>query len=425
MNLSPQDQPRETAQSAETKPTGLDTPGCHQGHELHDPRKVDRSTLQTVINVLQEAIIVADRDGVIVEVNAGAEKLLNVQREQVIGQAITELPGSEICDRFKSIIAAFVSDPNQAQHTISCRFGDRWLNVYLSALKGEDKRFKGIVASFVDVTEQKKLEEKQRSMELDLLQHNKLSAIGMLASGIAHNLNGPLSVIVGYLDLLYSRFPNLQEIPLILSQTERMKEIIRNMMIKSRHEQDNQSRSVDLNALLQNELRFMEANLEFKHRVDKHYEFASGLPLIEGIYSDFSQTFLNIINNALDAMVDSPVKNLFIRTSYDDENIYVEFRDTGCGLNPQDMDKLFSPFYSTKPPVGEAEPGRPCGTGLGLSSAHQLMSKYGGSIKAEGKAGEGARFVVIIPIEKNRPGRPKLRRMMPMEEADSLVRIPV
>lgn len=245
------------------------------------------------------------------------------------------------------------------------------------------------------------MEERLEALEQELLQVQKLAAIGIMASGIAHNLNGPLSVIVGYLDLMYSLHPELQELPLVLAQTERMKEIISNMMIKSRHEQDNHKRTVDINLLLQNELKFLEANLEFKNNIKKQYEFSRGLPLIYGVYSDFSQVFLNLINNALDAMVDSPVKSLQVCTRYDRDNIYVEIADTGCGLEMKEVEQIFKPFYSTKPPVGQNTPGRPCGTGLGLSSSQQLVTKYNGDMVVEGKPGEGAKFTVIIPIACN------------------------
>lgn len=255
-----------------------------------------------------------------------------------------------------------------------------------------------------DDSEKRQLEQRLKFLEAELQREQKLSAIGMQASGIAHNLNGPLAVIVGYLDLLGSKHPDMKEIPLILSQAERMREIISNMMIKSRHEQDMRRREVDLNNLLQEELKFLESNLFFKNQVVKQYEFARDLPPVWGLYSDFSQVFLNLIHNALDAMVDAPVKVLKLATRRDEDRICVEICDSGCGLDPADVPRLFSPFYSTKPPVGQADEGRPTGTGLGLPSAAQLIARYGGRILVDGKLGEGAKFTVEIPLEGNPTG---------------------
>ncbi|MFH1861640.1 MAG: ATP-binding protein, partial [bacterium] len=320
---------------------------------------------------------------------------------EVIGLSIFELHPPKIAEKIKLLFLAFQTNPDYDLEIMHRELGERWLQMRFSAMRDKDGKFMGIIVNLIDETEIKKLAEKHHQLELKLLHEHKLSAIGILASGIAHNLNGPLTVIVGYLDLIYNRHPELKEIPLILSQAERMKEIIRGMMIKSRHEQDVQVKPINLNVLLQNELRFLEANLDFKHKVNKYYEFSEDLPVIQGVYCDFSQSLLNIVNNALDAMTDSPTKNLCVRTFRDNDNIYVEVEDTGCGLDEKDSHKLFNPFYSTKPAVGEGKPGQPTGTGLGLSSAHQLVSKYGGDIAVSGKVRVGAKFTVRIPIAKN------------------------
>ncbi len=362
----------------------------------------EKSRLQVIINALYEGVVCTDLNGQVTNINAGAEKILGRKKENVLGNSLLSLYPPKLQERLQIILQELRLNPNETSITLNRKIGNRWIEMHFSAIwdQGEPKE---IIISLVDETEKKRLKEKQRSLEFELLQEQKLSSIGILASGIAHNLNGPLSVIVGYLDLLYSRISEADEIPLILAQTERMKEIINNMMIKSRQEQDGRNRWLNLNSLLKNELKFLEANLEFKHRVDKQYEFAVGLPEIYGVYSDFSQSFQNIVNNAIDAMVDSPVKNLFVKTSFDSENIYVEFHDTGHGLDSKDIDKIFSPFYSTKPPVGEGKLGQPTGTGLGLLSASQLIKKYGGTIEADGKPGKGACFKITIPIKENLP----------------------
>jgi PAS domain S-box-containing protein len=360
------------------------------------------SHLQTVLQALGDGIICVDSRGSVVEVNQSAENLLNVDRDDLVGRSFFDLHPSHIRDQIESSWAELITDPDH-QLIMTERWGDdRWIGIRLVGLYDSGAKFQGIVASYRDGTERKHLEEKQRALELKLIHEHKLSAIGILASGIAHNLNGPLSIIIGYLDLLYSRNPHIEEIPIILTQGERMKDIISNMMIKSRHEQDTRKKSINLNTLLQNELKFLEANLEFKHHIDKHYVFEPNLPNIYGIYSDFSQCFLNLINNAIDAMYDAPIKTLTVTTEFDNENLSVSFRDTGYGLDPKDMDKIFSPFYSTKPPVGEAGEGEPTGTGLGLSTAYQLIKAYGGSIEVDGARGKGTEFKVVIPIERNR-----------------------
>lgn len=376
----------------------------------------DVTLLQAILKSVREGIVCANLDGSIVEINERAEQILDKKRDELVGKSIFDLLPPQMRRRVLSMMDVFKSSPQQELRILSRWSNNRWMEIRLAALTNKSGGLLGIMASYYDRTETKQLEEKQRALELKLLHEHKLSAIGFLASGIAHNLNGPLSVIMGYLDLLYSRYPDLNDIPMILAQTERMKEIITNMMIKSRHEQDTRKRPLNINTILQNELKFLEANLEFKHKIDKQYEYTPGLPDIYGVYSDFSQSFLNIVNNALDAMVDSPVKNLSVKTDFDPDNIYVEFNDTGCGLDPSEADRLFSPFYSTKPPVGEANPGRPTGTGLGLSSAFQLIKSYGGNIYVDGEPGVGAKFTVVIPIEQNLPPKESSAQARRIEE---------
>lgn len=364
--------------------------------------EAESQRLQALFDCLHEGVIRLDSEGRILQMNTRAERIFRQNRQDFLRKSLLNLFPNRLQERIHLILQELRINHNETSITLTRKINRRWVQLHFSAI-WENEQPKEIILNLVDETEKRCLQEKQRSLEFELLQEHKLSSIGILASGIAHNLNGPLTIMVGYLDLLYSRLSEANEIPLILAQAEKMKDIISNMMIKSRREQDNCSCWLNLNSLLKNELKFLEANLHFKHQVDKQFEFAVGLPEITGVYSDFSQSFHNIISNALDAMVDSPVKNLHIKTSYDRENIFVEFHDTGHGLQPEEVEKIFDPFYSTKPPVGEGKPGRPTGTGLGLPSASQLVEKYGGRIEVDGRPGRGACFKVIIPIDRNRP----------------------
>jgi len=372
---------------------------------------------QAVMKCMRQGVICTDPDGSVIEINGFAEELLQMKRDEVLGQRIFDLHPDPIKVQLAPLWDDFLSNPIKDLKLTGRWSEERWIEIRLSALFDQQQAVQGVIINYIDQTEKKQLEEQQQSLELKLIQEHKLSAIGILASGIAHNLNGPLSVIIGYMDLLYSHSSDLEELPIILSQGERMKDIISNMMIKSRHEQDTRMKSISLNTLLQNELKFLEANLEFKHRIDKHYEFSPNLPCVYGMYSDFSQCFLNIINNAIDAMYDSPIKTLIVKTDFDKENLYIIIRDSGYGLDPNDSHKLFNPFFTTKPAIGEAKSGQPTGTGLGLSSTYQLISKYNGTITVDGSPGKGAEFRVAIPIECNLPPQAKTPSF---EELESL-----
>ncbi len=295
--------------------------------------------------------------------------------------------------------------------------------------------YKGDLKSVIEhrriVTEQKKLEQQQHRLEVELMEKHKLSSVGLLAQGIAHNLNTPLGVILGRSELLrddirraldradgllagkgstddvLSEIRDIREqsdhiLEIILKQVENMSSIIRNLMDIGRQRQDSDRKKLNINYILEQELRFLEADMFFKHEINRTIELDPGIPYIEGVYSDFSQSFTNIIRNAMDAMHDQQVKELTVRTYLDDEAIYVEIGDTGEGIEDEHLNRIFDPFFTTKD-FGEAE-GKPSGVGLGLHSCYQLLSPYGARFRVESEPGNTT-FTIMIPLKEGRESR--------------------
>ncbi|KPL07926.1 hypothetical protein AMJ86_02430 [bacterium SM23_57] len=259
---------------------------------------------------------------------------------------------------------------------------------------GDQKQVQVLVR---DVTEKKMLEEKQREMEIDLVQEQKLASIGMMASGIAHNLNTPLMGIMGLSQLMIMKLGECEEIKSIIEQANKISTIAKNLMFKSRSEAEKMVVAVDINRLLREELKFLESNLDFKHNVEKDYQLHDPLPPIQAVYSDFSQSLTNIVRNALDAMYNSSTKRLTVRTHLEGDSVLIDIIDTGCGIPKKNISQLFSPFFTTKPIRGDETEGEPTGTGLGLSSAYKLLSPYGVKFDIDSKIGKGTTFTVKIP----------------------------
>lgn len=248
-----------------------------------------------------------------------------------------------------------------------------------------------------DVTERFRMEKVQKEMEIELLTLSKMSSIGMLASGFGHNLNSPLQAIRGYTEILLRKHPEMAELKLILRGAEKMSDIISNLMTKARQEQDRSTRPVNLNVLLEQELIFLEADLEYKRSVEKDFRFSPEPLEIVGIYSDFSQSLSAIINNALDSMWNRDKKRLSVSTSLQDGWIQIEITDTGCGIDPKNLDRIFQPFFSTKPVLTDRKGSEPVGTGLGLSTAQQLLGKYGAKVEVKSVVDQGTTFLIRIP----------------------------
>lgn len=269
-----------------------------------------------------------------------------------------------------------------------------------------------------------KLTQQQEDLQKQVIQLSKLSSIGMLAQGIAHNLSSPLLIILGRAELMKEKLvqfrmkldslskdsavidpneasllfkeydQNVKDTEIIIENVVKLTEIIKNMMQKSRQDQAQDPQLLNLSDILREELKFLEADLFFKHNVDKQYSLATDLPLIRGVYSDFSQAFLNIIRNSIDAMVDTDLKKLTVATYHDDQFVYVSFNDTGCGIPEEHLEKIFEPYFTTK--KGKEGESRPVGTGLGLHMVKILMEPYKATVDVRSRPGNTT-FVFKIP----------------------------
>jgi len=150
-------------------------------------------------------------------------------------------------------------------------------------------------------------------------------------------------------------------------------------------------------------MAFLEADLEFKHDVEKRIEMDPGLPTIRGVYADFSQVVYNMVHNALEAMQECLDKKLHIRTRFDDSSVNIDFTDSGAGIAPEDLDRVFDPHVTTKAGKFNSDRRTSGGTGLGLFICTRLMETYGATISVKSVPGEGATFTVSIPRDPVKP----------------------
>ena len=264
--------------------------------------------------------------------------------------------------------------------------------------------------------------EKLARSQSQLIESQKLEQIGLLASGLAHNLKTPLGGIKGYAQLLALDHKNSHELNMILEEVEVMENIIENLMIKSRKNHNIKEEKIDFNDLIQIELKFLNANMFFKHKVKKHIELDTDLPKVFGTYTHFSQILMNVISNALDAMYNSEQKDLTIRTRHTDTMIYIDVIDTGYGIPHEIQNEIFKPFFTTKPSPNENREDEPFGTGLGLSSANYFIHQYGGNISLDSAEGSGTTVTISLPYTHDvTPGR--VRKILIVDDFDSMVDI--
>ncbi len=276
--------------------------------------------------------------------------------------------------------------------------GERFLEMWTQLVEFQDQSaIEGII---IDITERALAKKREEFLQLELLNEHKMAAIGRLTAGISHNLNTPISIIQGNAELLKLKHPDSVELDKIIRQTGRMTELIQTIARKGQNEQNSTQVEINLNSLLKDELEFLNANLFYKHQIQKEFLFADYLPPIYGIYSDFSQGLMYIIQNAIDAMYESETRKLRIATFFADEMITVEIEDSGVGISEEDRSKIFSPFYTTKPTHlnTSAQANAPRGTGLGLSMAQNLLNPYQATIDFDSEPGKGTCFRIKIPL---------------------------
>jgi len=253
----------------------------------------------------------------------------------------------------------------------------------------------------------KVMEERQRELELELMKEQRLSSIGLLAAGIAHNIRSPLTVILARAEMMKKVHPENQSLDPIIDQAKRIDKILDTMMIKCRKEHDSDETEIDLNSLLERELDFLETDNDFKHKIKKDYRFSEHLPVITGVYSDFSQGLINIIKNAVDAMFHSDIKRLGVHTSYDNQYIFITITDTGCGIEKDDIPKLFNPFFTTKAYHSDKNETKPKGTGLGLFSSYQILKPYGVTFEIDSEINKGTTIHIKIPHKSHQNPNPR------------------
>jgi PAS domain S-box-containing protein len=234
--------------------------------------------------------------------------------------------------------------------------------------------------------------ENLRRTQEQLLHSEKLAAVGQLISGVAHELNNPLTAILGYSQLLES---SGQVGPLALSYSEKMYKqaqrthrIVQNLLSFARQHKPERI-PVMVNTLIEDTLALRDYDLRM-NQIHVHLELSPDLPLIPADPHQLQQVFLNLINNAVDAILDhSQQGELWVTSGVDDKSLFVELIDSGPGV--KDPTRVFDPFYTTKP-VGK-------GTGLGLSICYGIITEHGGTIRVRNCAPRGASFRIELPLQ--------------------------
>jgi PAS domain S-box-containing protein len=345
---------------------------------------------RTILEDMEEGYYEVDLAGNITFVNGSICRILGYGSEEVIGTNYRSYVGEE-----KPI--QIYKDVNSVYRTGKTA---KWFSWEFLTKSGEARFIEASVAQrfnaqgevigfrgiFNDVTERK-------AIERQVLMTSKLASIGELASGVAHELNNPLTGVMGYAQLLVDN----KDLPLevksdlnkVYQESQRAAKIVQNLLSFARRRKPEKG-YFDVNELIQKTLELRSYELKISN-IKVWFNLASELPEIKADYYQIQQVILNIVINAEQALIETGRQGkITVTTSTVENSIRISIADSGPGIPKENINRIFDPFFTTKE-VGK-------GTGLGLSVCHGIVTAHGGNIYAESEDGKGAEFIIDLPI---------------------------
>jgi PAS domain S-box-containing protein len=344
-----------------------------------------REFSENILESLNDGIAVVDRTDRILRWNRRLEELYGVRHEDAVGRRLAEVFDSGFVEVLSSARreqpegAAFYRVPLSTRHQPARRL---LVNVGTTPLRDSDGAITGSVLIVEDISARVQLEEQLQISE-------KMASIGLLAAGVAHEVNTPLTGISSFVQMLMQGAdaddPKTKVLEKIERQTFRAAKIVNGLLNLARPAQVDTG-PVDVNAVINDVLSLLEHQMK-TGRIQVRKELASTPPFVLGIEYKLQQVFLNLFLNARDAMPKGGW--LTIVTRSDGENATIEVGDTGSGIPADQLSRIYDPFFTTKD-IGK-------GTGLGLSITYGIVQEHGGSITCDSAIGQGTRFTLTLP----------------------------
>jgi len=342
-----------------------------------------RDYSESIIESISAGVLSLDMEGRIGSWNSAMEKLYGLKRSEAVGRRLSEVFPRELLNALPGD-----SGTPEARSVYKFRLTTaegRELVVNVSAAPLVDlagSKMIGRLLIFNDLTDRVSLEDQ-------LAQAEKLSSIGLLAAGVAHEVNTPLAVIASQGQLLLRQVapddPQSRTVEKIVKQAFRASEIV-NSLLKFSRVSGSEFAELNINRIIQETLSLVEPMLKTSH-VQINLQLASKLPAVSGNYGKLQQVFMNLLVNARDAMPSGG--ELTLVTEQEDSVVRVEVCDTGIGIAPDHLNKIFDPFFTTK--------AKNRGTGLGLAVSYGIIREHGGTVEVESRSGHGSTFRLEFP----------------------------
>jgi len=314
---------------------------------------------------------------------------MGLAREQAVGKLVEDVFDESFALNLENILGKsrwHLTEIRNAYklHTYDKSGRSLILNVAVAPLRSVSKQQTGAIIVLENVSSRVKLEE-------TLQQSEKMSSIGLLAAGVAHEVNTPLTGVSSYTQMLLGMIPETDPKHALLQkmqrQTDRATNIVGNLLNFSRTGNAEEFGEIEVNKLLNDTLQLLEPQLR-KSNIEIVKDYTKEPPAIAGSGGKLQQVFTNLILNARDAMFNGGTITLTTRLGYKGD-VLIEVADTGEGIPEENLTKVFDPFFTTKG-VGN-------GTGLGLAVSYGIIQEHAGTIEVQSTEGEGTTFRLVFP----------------------------
>jgi PAS domain S-box-containing protein len=351
-----------------------------------------------LVESFPDLVLALDCEGRYTFVSPRVREVLGYEPEALLGRSIlhaeTPAHAPELVELYRRLVNGqelLDSTEFAARHLDG---GWKTLRANASPMYDAEGRLAGVVASLRDVTTLKQLEQQ-------LIQTDRLAAMGQMIDGFAHELNNPLTAILGSIELLQASTSDAgmaRKLEMMKQQSKRAAEIVQNLLFFSRPPAPGRAQ-LSLSDLVQRSLQLHEHSLRV-NSIALDFIPESGLPPVLGDPNQLMQVFLNLVINAEQAIREvRPRGTLRVRLGQGEGRVWASFQDDGPGIPPELAARIFDPFFTTK------RPGR--GTGLGLSVCLAILKKYDGEIQVQPGPGGGSVFTVYLPVRPDSPARAK------------------
>jgi two-component system NtrC family sensor kinase len=349
---------------------------------------------ESIVESINVGLLAVDSEGKLTRFNTTAEDLFGIRREEAVGRKVEEIFAADFAETLAKLLGKSRWNLQEVRHAykmpVTTRDGESFiLNIAVAPLRSPEGERTGAILVLEDVTARVSLEEQLRQRE-------KLSSIGLLAAGVAHEVNTPLTGVSSYTQMLLGMIPENdpkhQLLQKVARQADRAANIVGNLLNFSRANGDAQFSEVNLNKILEDTLQLLEVQLR-RTNIRLIKNFASDLPLVNANAGKLQQVFTNLILNARDAIV-RETGEIEIATKTDANVVIVTVVDNGTGIAPENLSKIYDPFFTTKE-VGK-------GTGLGLAVSYGIVQEHGGEVFVESELNKGTKFTLRFPAAEEK-----------------------